>query len=161
MLTTFMTTKNENGSSPVDGILKVDALGRVRVPKEKREQLLDDFEASGMSGAQYAQHHGIRVQTFASWIQKRRHARGDYENEQTRRKLRMGKKPRKSPCKQLAQSADDNAPASTSLSLVEVSLEASPANQPLEMVLPCGVSLRIRSVDQLALVKTIVRELSC
>ncbi len=31
-------------------ILKTDKLGRVKVPVEKREQILDEFERSGMSG---------------------------------------------------------------------------------------------------------------
>ncbi len=96
-------TTNENDPAPAGEILKVDVLGRVTVPKEKREELLDAFEASGMSGAQFAQHHGINVQTFASWIQKRRRARGDYEDEEKRRKLRMGKRRPKSKSK-IAQS---------------------------------------------------------
>ena len=31
-------------------ILKTDVLGRVRVRKERREQILDEFEKSGMAG---------------------------------------------------------------------------------------------------------------
>jgi hypothetical protein len=31
-------------------ILKTDALGRVRTPRERREALLEEFEKSGMSG---------------------------------------------------------------------------------------------------------------
>ena len=95
MITTSMTTKQENNPAETGEILKVDVLGRVTVPKEKREELLDTFEASGMSGAQFAQHHGIHVQTFASWIQKRRRARGDYESEEMRSKLRMRRKSKK------------------------------------------------------------------
>jgi len=44
-------TKNDEVAQENEGdLLKVDALGRVRVPKEKREELLDIFERSGMSG---------------------------------------------------------------------------------------------------------------
>lgn len=32
-------------------ILVQDTLGRVRTPREKREQILDEYERSGMSGA--------------------------------------------------------------------------------------------------------------
>ena len=71
MITTSMTAINENNPAGTGEILKVDVLGRVTIPREKREELLDTFEASGMSGAQFAQHHGIYMQTFASWIQMR------------------------------------------------------------------------------------------
>jgi hypothetical protein len=33
--------------------------------------MLDAFEASAMSGQAFAIHHGIKVHTFASWMQKR------------------------------------------------------------------------------------------
>ena len=59
-------------------ILKSDALGRVSTSKEQREALLDEFERSGLKGAQFARTAGVSYPTFASWVQKRRHARGDY-----------------------------------------------------------------------------------
>ena len=41
--------ENSMGSKTEDEqILKQDALGRVRVPKQKREELVDAFEASGI-----------------------------------------------------------------------------------------------------------------
>jgi len=136
-------------------ILKQDVLGRVTIPKEQREKLLDSFEASGMSGKAFAEHHGIHAQTFASWIQKRRRARGDYENEETRRKLRMRK----------------NRPLSTkssvsekSLSLIEV--EVSPSKeeilvQVLEVTLPGGAMAKVNSESQLNLLGSLLRKLSC
>ena len=56
-------------------VLKQDARGRVRVPVERREALLEEFEGSGMSGAQFARLAGIKYVTFASWVQKRRRQR--------------------------------------------------------------------------------------
>ncbi len=53
-------------------ILKVDALRRVRIPKARREALLDEFERSGLSGAAFAKLHGLKYSTFASWSLKRR-----------------------------------------------------------------------------------------
>lgn len=152
-----MTTNDENGDA--GEILKVDVLGRVTVPKEKREELLDTFEASGMSGAQFAHHHGIHVQTFASWIQKRRRARGDYDNEQTRRKLRM----RKGGGKANAKLPVPKTGGKPSLNLIEVvaDVPASSGQQALEVILPSGVVLKVCSADQIALLKTIVNELSC
>jgi hypothetical protein len=69
-------------------LLKADVLGRVTLGREQREAMLDAFEASGMSGQAFALQHGIKIQTFASWIQKRRHARGDYQKEAVCHKLR-------------------------------------------------------------------------
>ena len=55
-----------------DQVLKTDTLGRVKTPTERREALLDEFEGSGMSGVKFAEYIGIKYQTFASWVQKRR-----------------------------------------------------------------------------------------
>ena len=74
-------------------ILKTDVLGRITVGSAQREAILDAFEASGMTGQAFALHHGIKIQTFASWMQKRRRRRGDYQNESLCRKLRMRKDP--------------------------------------------------------------------
>lgn len=57
-------------------ILKADTRGRVLTPTHRRETLLDEFERSGLSGAKYATLVGIRYQTFASWVQRRRQERG-------------------------------------------------------------------------------------
>ena len=68
-------------------ILKTDVLGRVRVRKERREQILDEFERSGMAGKPFAKMIGVNYQTFASWIQKRRKARGQYPCLRRRKKV--------------------------------------------------------------------------
>ena len=57
------------------GVLKTDTKNRVRIPAERREALLDEFERSSMSGAQFAELTGIKYQTFANWAQKRRRKR--------------------------------------------------------------------------------------
>ena len=59
-------------------ILKRDALGRVTLPREQREALIAEFERSGLRGTQFARMVGINYGTFASWMQDRRHSRGDY-----------------------------------------------------------------------------------
>lgn len=38
---------------------------------ERREALLDEFEKSGLSGAQFARTVGLKYQTFAYWRQQR------------------------------------------------------------------------------------------
>jgi hypothetical protein len=64
---TFMTQDQK--------LMTTDARGRVRVPVERREALLDEFERSGLSGAKFAQMAGVKYPTFALWVQKRRKAR--------------------------------------------------------------------------------------
>jgi len=53
-------------------ILKQDRKGRVRTPRAKQEVILDEYERGGMSGPEFAQYLGIKYQTFATWVQKRR-----------------------------------------------------------------------------------------
>ena len=55
-----------------DGLLKTDTVGRVRVPRERREQLLREFANSGISARRFAQLAGVNPVTFYSWVQKER-----------------------------------------------------------------------------------------
>jgi hypothetical protein len=64
-------------TSESHNVLKTDARGRVRVPVERREALLDEFERSGLSGVKFAELVGVKYPTFALWAQKRRKARAD------------------------------------------------------------------------------------
>jgi hypothetical protein len=61
-----------------DELLKVDALGRVWMSAERREWLLDEFERSGVAGAEFARIAGVKYSTFATWLQRRRRATGGY-----------------------------------------------------------------------------------
>jgi len=61
---------------PGQMILKTDARGRVRVPVERREALLDEYEKSGLSAKKFALLVGMKHQTFATWATKRRKQRG-------------------------------------------------------------------------------------
>jgi len=65
-------TSTENDSP----IFKSDTIGRVFTPSARREQLLDEFERSGLSGAKFAALAGIKYPTFAAWAQVRRQQRG-------------------------------------------------------------------------------------
>ena len=44
-------------------ILKTDSRGRVRMPPQRREELLMGFERSGLSATKFAQLAGVRYQT--------------------------------------------------------------------------------------------------
>ena len=59
-------------------VLKQDQLGRVRTPKLRREQLLDEFARSGLPGLEFAEVAGNKYQTFATWAQQRRRKHGTY-----------------------------------------------------------------------------------
>ena len=58
-----------------EALLKTDGLGRVQTPPARREQLLDEFERSGLSGIKFATLMGIKYPTFAAWLSKRRRQR--------------------------------------------------------------------------------------
>jgi transposase-like protein len=54
-------------------IFKQDTKGRVRVHKARREAMLDEYERSGGSAAQFANYVGIKYSTLANWIRRHRH----------------------------------------------------------------------------------------
>jgi hypothetical protein len=56
-------------------ILKTDGVGRVRVPRERQDQLLDEFERSGLSGAKFAELCGVKYPSFAGWVARRKRER--------------------------------------------------------------------------------------
>ncbi len=56
-------------------VLKSDTKGRVQIPAERRESLLNEFERSGLSAMKFAGLVGVKYATFAYWVQRRRKAR--------------------------------------------------------------------------------------
>ena len=69
--------------------MKREVVGRVSYTGAQREALLDEFEHSGLKGAQFARAAGVKYQTFAHWVQQRRHLRGDYEARERKTGLRL------------------------------------------------------------------------
>ncbi len=69
-------------TSLTNEVCKEDSRGRVRVSRERREALLEEFAGSGLSGAAFARMAGIKYATFANWVQKRR-KRGGGESDRT------------------------------------------------------------------------------
>jgi len=59
----------QNGSGV---IIKADEAGRVRASAARRESLLAEFDQSGLSGPKFAALTGIKYQTFAGWVRRRR-----------------------------------------------------------------------------------------
>ena len=73
-----MTSTTDTDTEEV--FLKTDRLGRVHMPADKRELILDRFESSGLSGQAFAAQIGVKYPTFANWVQRRRRAQGGYTN---------------------------------------------------------------------------------
>ena len=158
-----MITENTESDSR---LLKTDSLGRVTIPSKQREQMLDVFEQSSMSGAAFAKLHGVHVQTFATWIQKRRKARGDYDDPAIRRQLRMGKKrvKREEATQQKAKPNPSTCEGKTpQYNFIELAIDPQHGMEfePVELVLPNGVILRMSSELQMGLVKKVIEQLSC
>jgi predicted HTH domain antitoxin len=57
-------------------ILKTDKRGHVRMPPERREVLLAEFDRSGLTLTRFAELAGVRYSTFATWLQQRRNKTG-------------------------------------------------------------------------------------
>lgn len=70
------TTSLVPATAPTEPILiKTDVLGRMHRTCEQREQILEEYERSGLSGPKFAALCGVKYQTFASWQQRRKRAR--------------------------------------------------------------------------------------
>jgi len=67
--------QSTTGALEPSDILKRDKLGRVWRKRERREALVDEFERSGMSGAQFARLTGLNYSSFQNWVQRRRKGR--------------------------------------------------------------------------------------
>ena len=64
-------------------ILKSDVRGRVLTPLHRRQELLEEFERSGLSGPKFAALAGIKYTTFAGWIHRQRMARSGSDAAKT------------------------------------------------------------------------------
>jgi len=114
-------------------ILKTDVLGRVKTPRERREQLLDEFEKSGLTGQKFAALIGIKYQTFATWAQKRRRARNTYPAVKRPRQLRW---------------------------LEAVVEQSSGEKSPLVLEMPGGAKVQINNVQEAVLAAALLRALA-
>ena len=75
-MTSLDLTRTRKLKSESNGgeLLRLDARGRVRTGRERREMLLAEFDRSGVSGARFARMAGINYQTFCGWLHVRRRA---------------------------------------------------------------------------------------
>jgi len=134
------------------GLLKTDALGRVQTSPQKREAILDAFEASGMRGPAFARHIGVKYPTFATWVQKRRRRQ-------------------EAPLQRDSEQASSTNPSTStalpgSLTLIEAVVSgpegsSGPSTQPkaVELVSAQGVTLRVHDEEQVALAVALYKAL--
>ncbi len=119
----------------VGTLLLTDEKGRVRTPKERRENALDEFERSGVSGAKFAAIVGTKYSTFAGWVHRRRRERG------------MGGK----------SGAPKNSAATVRLLEAIVDKSAVGTAAKLSLILPSGVRIDIADPPQATLAAVFLR----
>jgi hypothetical protein len=130
------TTKATNPGNELT-IFKQDGRGRVRTSAGRREQLLDEFERSGLSGPKFAELVGVKYQTFATWVQRRQ--------------------------RQLGAAAKVPVPTTASVKWLEAVMTSAPppvAGAVLVLQLPGGVRLEVADEKQAVLAASLVRALT-
>jgi len=128
-----------------EAVLKSDTKGRVRVPAERREMLLDEFEASSLSAMKFAALAGVKYATFANWIQRRRKQRATIQQSSPN-----------------LEGVPCNATAARPVRLFEAFAEVGRAVQPsgLRVELPGGARLMVDSPGQLRLAAELLQMLT-
>jgi hypothetical protein len=122
-----MTDMQSSGGA----VLKVDKQRRIRRSAVQREELLAEYERSGLSGPQFAAVVGIKYQTLAGWARRRR--QGD-----------------------VAASAKPRRP----IRWVEAVMEQADSGRGLKLQLPGGVSAEVGDEKQAFLAAVLVRTLT-
>ena len=112
---------------PTEQVLKTDVTGRVWTPKAQRDAILDQFESSGVSAAQFAAMVGVKYPTLANWIQRRRNARRE------------------------------GASGTRGLKWVEAAVDCAPPSSALVVQLPGGASLAVSDAKQATLAGELLR----
>lgn len=127
---TTTTTSLATSAPPAAKLpVTVDTRGRVRTTKEQRRLILDEFERSAVSAAEFARRSGLKYSTLAGWRQRHRRA----------------KRPRRLRPMRLLEAVLPTLPR--------------PVSPGLTVFLPGGARLEIHCAAQLPLAVTLLREL--
>jgi transposase len=103
---------------------------------EQRERILDEYERSGLSGPKFAALCGVKYQTFASWLARRKSRRQAHSKRQAQRK------------------------AATPVRWLEASVQPAAASTTgLLLQLPGGVRAQISNEHHIPLAAALVRAL--
>src|SRR5689334_22773804 len=70
-------------TSGVEGVIKTDVLGRMRTSASRRTVLLEEFDKSGLSAKKFSELIGVKYQTLATWLQKRRRSQASLKATET------------------------------------------------------------------------------
>jgi len=124
-----MASTNDKPETTV--IIKSDRSGRPRYKPAYREEVLDAYESSGMTGPAFARHCGLKYPTFAGWVARRRRGK---EGGGPRRARTAGFL--------LAEFSD------------------GPAEAPLRVTLPCGAVAELGAPSQAALLAALLNALA-
>ena len=113
-------------------------LGRMHRTLEQRERILDEYERSGLSGPKFAALCGVKYQTFAAWLARRKSRRQALSSK--RRPLRK---------------------AATQVRWLEASVQPTAASTTagLLLQLPGGIRAQINHPHHIALAAALVRAL--
>ncbi len=63
-------------------LIKTDVRGRMQRTPEQRERILDEYERSGLSGPKFAALCGVKYQTLAGWLARRKNQRQAHPQRQ-------------------------------------------------------------------------------
>ena len=132
------TTSLVPASEPTEpALIKTDVLGRMQRTREHRERILDEYERSGLSGPKFAALCGVKYQTLATWLQRRKRRRQAHPKRQPQRK------------------------AGTRVQWLEASVQPAAASTVtgLLLQLPGGVRAQISNQHHIALAAALVRAL--
>jgi len=129
-------------------LVKQDSRGRVRYGRERREELLGEFERSGMSAAGFARLSGVSYTTLAGWLQRRK-------QETKREEVGAGVEERRGPIRLLEAMVD----AAEDHGLREGTADLAPKARGavgLRIELPGGSGLVIESPVQMQMAAELV-----
>ncbi len=122
--------------APPPSLIKTDARGRMQRTPEQRQRILDEYERSGLSAPKFAALCGVKYQTFAAWLARRKSQHQAHPKGQPRRK------------------------AATPVRWLEASVQpVAASSHGLLLELPGGVRAHLSTEAHVALVATLVRAL--
>lgn len=116
-------------------LIKTDVLGRRHHTREQRERILEEYEHSGLSGPKFAALCGVKYQTFATWLQRRKRPRNASPRGKPRRK------------------------AATKVHWLEVQPASPGTVTGLLLQLPGGIRAQVSNPHHIALAAALVRAL--
>jgi hypothetical protein len=134
-------------------LLKSDRKGRVFTPAWKREEIVDEYERSGMSGPAFAEYVGVKYATFIGWVQRRKQGKAEAESADAA---------------QGAVAAHSAEPRPAPLALLEAVVEpelepdraaVSAAHTGVELETADGLKLRVSCRDDVALAVELIQAL--